>query len=64
MCIRDSDTGADAAFNNAGTFRKQGSGPTTTTTVDVAFNNTGTVDVQTGILSFSKGCLLYTSRCV
>ena len=47
------DTGADALISNAGTFRKSGSSATDITTVDVTFNNTGTVDVQTGILSFT-----------
>ncbi|MBI2802375.1 MAG: hypothetical protein HYX63_19190, partial [Gammaproteobacteria bacterium] len=49
------DTGADAVFNNAGTFRKSGSDATNTTNVSVAFNNTGTVDVQTGILNLTNG---------
>ena len=47
------DTGADALFTNAGTFRKSGSTANNTTTVDVIFNNTGTVDVQTGIVNLS-----------
>jgi len=49
------DTGADALFTNAGTFRKSGSAAGNTTTVDVTFNNTGLVDVQTGVLSLTKG---------
>ena len=49
------DTGADALFTNAGTFRKSGSAANNTTTINVIFNNTGLVDVQTGVLSFSNG---------
>ena len=49
------DTGADALFTNAGTFRKSSSTATDTTTVAVTFDNTGTVDVQTGILSLTNG---------
>ena len=45
--------GRRCADRNAGTFRKSGSSANDITTVDVTFNNTGTVDVQTGILSFT-----------
>ena len=47
------DTGADALFTNAGTFRKSGSSANDITTVDLAFSNTGLVDIQTGILNVS-----------
>jgi fibronectin-binding autotransporter adhesin len=43
-----SDTGADAVFNNAGTFNRTG---TSVTSVSVLFNNTGTVNVQEGTLT-------------
>ncbi|MFT3820004.1 MAG: choice-of-anchor D domain-containing protein [Rubrivivax sp.] len=49
------DTGADAVFNNAGTFRKTGSGATNATAVGVAFNNSGAVQAQTGILNLTGG---------
>ncbi len=38
------------AFNNAGTYNKQGNA---TTTIDVVFNNTGTVNVDAGTLQVS-----------
>lgn len=48
------DTGADAAINNSGTFRKTGSAANHTTTIGVAFNNTGTVDVNSGKLQLNS----------
>jgi YD repeat-containing protein len=45
------------AFNNVGTFIKQGSGTVefTTLTSGVSFNNTGNVDVQQGTLELNAG---------
>lgn len=44
------NTNGGGVFNNAGTFRKQGSA---TTTVNVPLTNTGLVDVQAGTLSLN-----------
>jgi hypothetical protein len=44
------DTGADAVFNNAGTFIKNGSQAQSVTQIQVALNNTGTIDVETGTI--------------
>src|SRR5262249_16160433 len=48
------DTGTNATFNNAGTFRKSGSVVNDTTVVSVIFNNSGLLDVQTGILNLNN----------
>jgi len=44
------DTGADALFVNAGTFRKSGSSALSVTMIGVAFNYSGTVDAQSGTI--------------
>jgi autotransporter-associated beta strand protein len=47
------DSGADARFDNSGTFRK--SAGTGTTSIGVPFDNTGTVEVHSGTLEFTSG---------
>ncbi|QSA95832.1 hypothetical protein [Methylococcus sp. EFPC2] len=47
------DSGASAAFSNAGTLIKADSTVSDVTTISTQFNNTGTVDVQSGILQLS-----------
>jgi hypothetical protein len=49
------DTGADALINNAGTFRKFGASPGSTTTIAVAFQNSGTVQASSGVLTLQQG---------
>ncbi len=51
--------GTRTAFNNAGTVIKSAS--TSTTTLDVTFNNSDSVNIKTGILSFSNGYTQQTS---
>jgi hypothetical protein len=46
------DTLGVTAFNNTGTYNKQGSA---TTTIEVAFNNTSTVNVDAGTLRVTSG---------
>jgi hypothetical protein len=51
--------GTQATFNNAGTaIRSTGTG---TATMQITFTSTGTVDIKTGILSFSLGYTQQTS---
>lgn len=52
--LADDDNGADAAFHNAGIFRKTGSSAGHITAVNVNFDNSGTVAVDTGILDFTR----------
>jgi len=62
------DIGGINAFNNAGTFTKQGSGLTTfrvVSTTGVRFNNSGSVDVQGGTLALDAGgSLLFSGSSV
>jgi hypothetical protein len=50
-------TGGVNAFNNAGTFIKQGTGTTTffVSSTAVAFNNSGTINIPNGTLAFNAG---------
>ncbi len=48
------DDGRDASFSNAGTFRKTASTADHVTTIDVNLVNTGTVNVETGVLNFTR----------
>lgn len=48
------DDGLDAQFLNDGVFRKTGSSADHITTIDVNFVNTGTVNVETGVLNFTR----------
>jgi hypothetical protein len=48
------DTGADALFINTGTFIKSGSTGGNQTSINVPFTHTGPVQVQSGILNFTR----------
>jgi hypothetical protein len=48
------DTGADALFINTGTFVKSGSTGGNQTSINVPFTHTGPVQVQSGILNFTR----------